>query len=77
MQFFIIGLLTYLIALFGFTHIVAGTAEALNGALTGITSPWQAFAGFFLPKLADSIIGGAVLFSVLSYAQPTVQPFWG
>jgi formate/nitrite transporter FocA (FNT family) len=69
MQFFIIGLLTYLIALFGFTHIIAGTAEALYGVLMGITSFWQAFAGFFLPTLGGNIFGGTVLFSVLSYAQ--------
>ena len=69
MQFFVIGLLTYLIALFGFTHIVAGTAEALYGVLTGSTSLWQAFAVFFLPTLAGNIFGGTVLFSVLSYAQ--------
>lgn len=69
MHFFIIGLLTYLIALFGFTHIVAGTAEALYGVLTGVTPFSQAFAGFFLPTLAGNIFGGTVLFSVLSYAQ--------
>ena len=69
MHFFIIGLLTYLIALFGFTHIVAGTAEALYGVLTGATPFPQAFAGFFLPTLAGNIFGGTVLFSVLSYAQ--------
>ena len=69
MEFFIIGLLTYLIALFGFTHVVAGTAEVLYGTLTGATSFWQAFAGFFLPTLAGNIFGGTVLFSVLSYAQ--------
>lgn len=69
MQFFVIGLLTYLIALFGFTHVVAGTAEALYGVLTGTTSLGQAFGVFFLPTLAGNIFGGTVLFSVLSYAQ--------
>ncbi len=69
LQFFVIGLLTYLIALFGFTHIVAGTAEVLYGVLTGVTSYGQAFGDFFLPTLAGNIFGGTVLFSVLSYAQ--------
>lgn len=69
MHFFIIGLLTYLIALFGFTHVVAGTVEALYGVLTGAISFWQAFAVFFLPTLGGNIFGGTVLFSVLSYAQ--------
>ena len=69
LQFFVIGLLTYLIALFGLTHVVAGSAEAIYGVLTGATTFWQAFAGFFLPTLAGNIFGGTVLFSVLSYAQ--------
>jgi len=69
LQFFVIGLLTYLIALFGFTHIVAGSAEAIYGVLTGATSVTQAFFGFFLPTLAGNIFGGTILFSVLSYAQ--------
>lgn len=69
LQFFVIGLLTYLIALFGFTHIVAGSAEAIYGALTGATTFEQAFVRFFLPTLAGNIFGGTILFSVLSYAQ--------
>jgi formate/nitrite transporter FocA (FNT family) len=69
LHFFIIGLLTYLIALFGFTHIVAGSAEALYGVLTGTISIWDAAFRFFLPTLAGNIFGGTVLFSVLSYAQ--------
>jgi formate/nitrite transporter FocA (FNT family) len=69
LQFFVIGLLTYLIALFGFTHIVAGTAEALYGVLTGLTSFADAVGRFFFPTLAGNISGGTVLFSVLSYAQ--------
>lgn len=69
LHFFVIGLLTYLIALFGFTHIVAGTAEVLYGVLTGTVSAPDALLVFFLPTLAGNIFGGTVLFSVLSYAQ--------
>ena len=68
-QFFVIGLLTYLIALFGFTHIVAGSAEVLYGVLTGIVSLSDAVFHFFLPTLCGNVFGGTVLFAVLSYAQ--------
>jgi formate/nitrite transporter FocA (FNT family) len=68
-EFFVITLLTYLIALFGFTHIVAGSAEALYGVLTGITTVETAIFRFFLPTLAGNVFGGTILFSVLSYAQ--------
>jgi formate/nitrite transporter FocA (FNT family) len=68
-DFFVITLLTYLIALFGFTHIVAGSVEAIYGVLThGVTVETAVFR-FFLPTLAGNVFGGTVLFSVLSYAQ--------
>lgn len=73
--FAIISLLTYLIALFGFTHIVAGTAEAWYGWLTGAISLDKAIFGFFLPTLAGNVFGGTVLFSVLSYAQVREEIF--
>jgi formate-nitrite transporter family protein len=69
LQFFVIGLLTYLIALFGFTHIVAGSAEVLYGVMTGIVSFSDAVLRFFLPTLCGNVFGGTVLFAVLSYAQ--------
>jgi formate/nitrite transporter FocA (FNT family) len=68
-EFIVIGLLTYLIALFGFTHIVAGSVEALYGVLTGTIGIETAVFRFFLPTLAGNVFGGTVLFSVLSYAQ--------
>jgi formate/nitrite transporter FocA (FNT family) len=68
-EFVVITLLTYLIALFGFTHIVAGSAEAAYGVLTGIVGLDTAIFRFFLPTLAGNVFGGTVLFSVLSYAQ--------
>jgi len=74
-EFLIITLLTYLIALFGFTHIVAGSAEAIYGYLIGQIRLEQVAAGFFLPTLAGNVFGGTVLFSVLSYAQVREEIF--
>ena len=54
---------------FGFTHVVAGSAEALFGVLTGEFSLAHAVGHFFLPTLAGNVFGGTVLFAVLSYAQ--------
>lgn len=68
-EFLVILLLTYLIAFFGFTHIVAGSVEAIYGVLTGIINVDKALFGFFLPTLAGNVFGGTVLFSLLSYAQ--------
>lgn len=68
-EFAVITLMTYLIALCGFTHVIAGSAEALYGVLTGSITLGSAVFGFFLPTLAGNVFGGTVLFAVLSYAQ--------
>lgn len=73
--FAIVATLTYLIALFGFTHIVAGSSEALYWVLTGMLSLDKAVFGFFIPTLAGNVFGGTVLFSVLSYAQVREEIF--
>jgi formate-nitrite transporter family protein len=67
--FAVIGLLTYLIALFHLSHIVAGSVEAFSLIFTGQLGGWQALTGFFLPATAGNIIGGSALFALLSYAQ--------
>jgi formate/nitrite transporter FocA (FNT family) len=61
--------MTYLIALGGFTHVIAGSAEAFYLVFTGHETLLHAVFGFFLPTLAGNVAGGTVLFAVLSYAQ--------
>lgn len=68
-EFSVIFLMTYLIALCGFTHIIAGSAEAMYGWLNGMHTLQQAAGHFFLPTLAGNVFGGTALFAVLSYAQ--------
>ena len=74
-EFLVIGLLTYLIALFQFTHIVAGTAEALYGWVAGLITFYDASIRVFLPTLAGNVFGGTILFSVLSYGQVREEIF--
>lgn len=68
-EIFVITLITYLIALGGFTHVVAGSAEALYLWLAGHESFARVSLGFFLPTLIGNVAGGTLLFAVLSYAQ--------
>ncbi len=68
-EIFVITLITYLIALGGFTHVVAGSAEALYLWLTGAASFASVAFAFFLPTLLGNVFGGTLLFAVLSYAQ--------
>lgn len=68
-EIFAITLITYLIALGGFTHVVAGSAEALYLWLSGHESFAHVSLGFFLPTLVGNVAGGTLMFAVLSYAQ--------
>lgn len=67
--FWIITLMTYLIAVGGFTHIVAGSVEAFLLVLVGELSIAEMIAGFFIPVLFGNIVGGTGLFAMLSYGQ--------
>jgi len=68
-EFFLIGLMTYLIALGGFTHVIAGSVEAFYLWVMLEASTVDVFFKFLLPTLAGNVVGGTVLFGLLSYAQ--------
>ena len=65
----VIFLMTYLIAISGSAHIVAGSIEAFLLVVNGQMGAGQALAGFALPALLGNIVGGTVLFALLSHAQ--------
>lgn len=68
-QFFVVYLMAYLIGASGSAHIVAGSVESFLLVLNGELGLGTMLARFTGPVLAGNIIGGTVLFGVLSYAQ--------
>ncbi len=68
-QFPVITLMTYLIALGGFTHIIAGSVEAFLLLVSGDLGPLTMLFNFTVPVLLGNIVGGTALFTLLSYAQ--------
>ncbi|MGA8551933.1 MAG: formate/nitrite transporter family protein [Stellaceae bacterium] len=68
-KFEVVTMATYLIAIAGFTHIVAGSVEGFLLVLDGQWSLWQMIARFTIPVLLGNIAGGTALFAVISYAQ--------
>jgi formate/nitrite transporter FocA (FNT family) len=65
----IIIILTYVVALGGFAHIIAGSVEVLYSVGVGSLA-WTTFLwGFFLPTLLGNCIGGVSLVAALNYAQ--------
>lgn len=65
----IIIILTYLIGLGGFNHIIAGSTKQFYLVLTGVEN-WMNYAfQFFVPTLIGNIIGGVSLVAFLGHAQ--------
>jgi formate-nitrite transporter family protein len=68
-QFYVIVLMTYLISVGNFAHIVAGSFEAFLLVLNGDLSWLSMITGFLIPVLAGNIVGGTALFTLIAYAQ--------
>jgi formate-nitrite transporter family protein len=67
--FHVIALMTYLIAVGGFEHIVAGSVEAFMLVINGQLGFAHMVAYFLAPVLLGNIVGGTVLFTLISHAQ--------
>lgn len=68
-EFWVIVLITYVIAIGGFSHVVAGAGEAWLLLLMGEASFGRAVGTFILPALVGNIIGGTGLFAVVAHGQ--------
>lgn len=68
-QFHVVTLMTYLISVGGFVHIVAGSMEAFLLVVQGQLGVGAMFGNFMVPALLGNIVGGTALFTVISYAQ--------
>ncbi|HEX8500376.1 MAG TPA: formate/nitrite transporter family protein [Pyrinomonadaceae bacterium] len=67
-RFFVVVVMTYVVALGGFAHIVAGSVETLYVVWTG-GAGWGDYLGWMLPTLAGNIVGGTALVAALGHAQ--------
>lgn len=68
-EIWVILIMTYLIAIGGFAHVIVGSMEVFLLLLDGRIGPAYAFGGYIVPALAGNIVGGTGLFSLLAYAQ--------
>ena len=68
-QIHVIALITYIIALGKFSHVIVGSMEAFMLVIAGKIGPGWMLIDFFVPALIGNVVGGTVLFAVLAYAQ--------
>ena len=65
----VIVALTWLVGVGHFTHIIAGSVEALYLACAGQATFQQVAMGYMLPTLIGNIAGGVALVAALNHAQ--------
>ena len=68
-RFMVILVTTYVIAIGGFTHIIVGSVEAMYLVFAGKLAFLDCVTRFALPTLAGNIIGGSLIFALISHAQ--------
>jgi formate/nitrite transporter FocA (FNT family) len=66
---FVILLVTYLVGLGRFTHIIAGSVETLHLVTQGELSLLEYVTGFLAPAFIGNAIGGVSLVAALNHAQ--------
>ena len=65
----VILLITYIVALGGFSHIIAGSVDVLYLVFSGEKSFLSYLIDFVVPVLIGNIIGGSALVAMLNHAQ--------
>ncbi len=68
-EFWVVIMVTYLIALGDMAHVVAGSAEAFLLLLSAEIGLGDYLFTFLLPAFAGNVIGGTALFTLLAYGQ--------
>lgn len=64
-----IVLITWLVGVGEFSHVVAGSTEAFTLWLTGDITFGAAIDGYVVPALIGNIIGGTGLFALFAHGQ--------
>src|SRR3954452_15386591 len=68
-RFHVVTLVTYIIAIGGFSHIVVGSFKAFMLLVNGEIGISTMLAHFMIPVLIGNVVGGTALFALLAYAQ--------
>jgi formate/nitrite transporter FocA (FNT family) len=68
-RLWVIILITYLVGLGEFTHVVAGSVDVFTYAAMGHTSWAGVLVGYTIPTLIGNMIGGVALVTALNHAQ--------
>lgn len=68
-RFFVVLFITYIVALAGFAHVIAGSLEVFYGVFAGEMSILDYATRFLGPVLLGNIVGGSALVALVNHAQ--------
>ncbi len=68
-RIWVIIIITYVVGICHFSHVIAGSVEVFTLAAAGGVSWGQALGGFTVPALLGNILGGVLLVAGLNHAQ--------
>ena len=68
-RLWVIIILTYIIGIGHFSHVIAGSVETFTLAFLGATGWWSVLGNFVLPALIGNMIGGITIVALINYAQ--------
>ncbi len=68
-RIWVILIITYIVALGGLAHIIAGSVDAFYLVATGEAGLGDYFGKFFVPTLIGNVLGGVTLVAFLNYGQ--------
>ena len=69
----IVIIITYVVSIAGFSHLIAGSVEAGYAVWVGKATPLDYCLRFFLPTFVGNVIGGVALVAGLNYGQVAPQ----
>lgn len=65
-----VAVMTYIVGIGGFAHVIVGSVEVFYLVVTG-QAPVSTFLAFFLPTLLGNVLGGLILVTALNHEQVT------
>ena len=68
-RFWVIIMLSYLVGLGHFSHVVAGAVQAFYFAVAGQTSWLDVLDKYLLPTFIGNVIGGVALVAAINHGQ--------
>ncbi|MDB4915379.1 MAG: hypothetical protein JWM95_3023 [Gemmatimonadetes bacterium] len=67
----VVIIMTYLVGLGGFAHVIAGSTEVLYAVMRGDIGAGRAVFGYIFPTLIGNVLGGLTMVAALNHAQAT------